>query len=1322
MDNINGVFKYILEGVKNHKLDMETGSKIINLLQNTNNSNKRDIAVIGMSAKFPFADSFNEFWNVVLKNSISCVREFPLNRARQIEPIFSRLGLENIEFAKGSYLEDIGSFDYRFFQISYREAKLMDPNQRLFLQSAWEAIENAGYGGNKIKGTKTGIYLGYSSDFTIDYKRAIEIVTPDLEEMSLAGNIKSIIASRLSYLLDLKGPSILIDTACSSSLVAVHKACKAIRDEECDMALSGSVKIILAPFTSKGEGVRIVSPDGKAKAFDDSANGTGLGEGVAVVLLKRLDKALKDGDSIHAIIKGSAINQDGSSIGITAPNPIAQEEVICDAWKDADIDPQTISYIEAHGTGTPLGDPVEIDGISSAFRRFSQKKQFCAVGSIKTNIGHLDHAAGIASLLKVIMALKNKKIPPNLNLKTPNRKISFEESPVFINDTLMQWDVGSIPRRAGISSFGLSGTNCHLVVEEASLDTHVNESSNQKYLFSLSAQNKKALERLINIYIAFTKKNVNIDPGNLSFTANTGRGHFSHRIIIIFSSVKDLLIKLVQANIDKKGSYAGEEIFYNEHKLIKLGRYEEDAIGLTEKAKRILNEKALKLTNQMGSFGQKSQLNNLQEICRLYIEGAEIDWEQFYIDRSYKRISLPVYSFDKKNVWLDIDSHSKNSYNDKSMIMNKYFKLNWVKEKLNIVTKENTEGCFLVLNFKESDFSKSFTRFLKENNIDFIEVNLHKDLSQSSNINEIVKNMNKEYESLFGTLKNMNISQVFFLYIDGLDFGTEASIEIINFGIYSLFYFVRNLVIDKEINKRNIKIVLLSDKVYKVSGDSHGNAKKAAFFGLGKVIGQEYLNIQCKCIDVDLFSSINKIFEEAIYENETFQVAYRNGQRYIQNFDIVHLDNLENSNIEIKEEGVYVITGGKGGIGLELGKYLASKNRISLVLLNRSKLPPRSDWNNIINQKVNEKLYKKIIAINDMENYGAKVYNYCADVTDESDLERVLSDVRKNVGEIKGIIHCAGIAGEGLIYKKEFKRFKDVLGSKVMGTVLLDKLTQFDNLDFYILFSSINAVMGGPGQGDYCAANSFMDSYAEYRDSKGKRTLCINWPAWKETGMAVDYGVNKDNDYFRAINTKDALLGFEEVLQKQISNIMICEINCYDFDKGKHGLFRISEQVQRLIAKENNLNKVNTQDIELEEKKAVEPKVIGRKNESYNNIETTLAKAWAEVLEMEEVNIYDSFHELGGDSISAGVLIQKINKDYPDCISVVDIYSYPTIIQMSEYISSQLKQKQENRKEQIEELPNDEEDNFKELFRDLKSGNISLEETLELMSKEWNDE
>lgn len=547
-----------------NKIDNDTGNKISNKDIEIKKVSTKDIAVTGVGIKLLDTTDIDRFQDYISVAG-DAVSQPPEPRLNDILTLLKHLNQPEKEtkFLDLGYMKDIDRFDYRFFKLSPREASLMDPNQRLFLQTAWTAIENAGYGGNKLKGSNTGVFVGHSPAGR-NYEDLVSLVAPGEGMTAMPGNMDAMIPSRIGYILDFKGPAVLVNTACSSSLVALHQACRAIRSGECDQAIAGSVKITLLPIDS-GEPGEIQSSDGRTHTFDDASDGTGSGEGAIAFLLKPLSRAQMDGDFIYAVIKGSAVNQDGSSIGITAPNANAQADVISRAWEDARIDPKSISYIEAHGTGTKLGDPIEIEGLTKAFRRHTPNRQFCAIGSIKSNIGHLDHAAGLAGFLNALLALKYKQLPPLVHFKRPNRRIPFEESPVYINRTLAPWEPEpqGTPRRCGISSFGLSGTNCHVILEEApfrkgspqeiSQDSSNAQPHSTPYVLALSARTQDGVRQLMESYRDFLHKTDSGPLADICFTANTGRGHFEYRLTLT-ASTKDELAALLEELTDHSGS------------------------------------------------------------------------------------------------------------------------------------------------------------------------------------------------------------------------------------------------------------------------------------------------------------------------------------------------------------------------------------------------------------------------------------------------------------------------------------------------------------------------------------------------------------------------------------------------------------------------------------------------------------------------------------------------------------------------------------------------------------------------------------------------
>jgi len=502
-----------------------------------------EIAIVGMSGRFPMAKNVGEFWQN-LRNGLECISFF--SDEQLLSSGVAPSELKDFKYVGASgVLEDIELFDASFFVYSPKDAELLDPQQRLFLECAEDALENAGYDALAYNGL-IGMYAGTSmSMYLLNnlYSNQDSLISENNLQTIIA-NDKDFLSTRVSYKLDLKGPSVTVQTACSTSLVAVHMACQGLISGECSMALAGGVSI----HVPQKVGYRyyeggIASPDGHCRAFDAQAQGMVSGSGMGIVVLKRLADALADGDTIHAVIKGSAINNDGSlKVGYTAPSIAGQVQVIRAAQLLAEVEPETISYIEAHGTGTPLGDPIEIAALTQAFGDLGSNKGFCAVGSAKTNIGHLDAAAGIAGLIKTVLALTHKELPPSLHFQQPNPQIDFANSPFYVNATLSPWKTQGKPRRAGVSSFGIGGTNAHLILEEAPQPTQVQaQASRPGYLLVLSAKTSTARETATINLLAHLKAYPDLDLADVAYTLQVGRRAFTYRQMLVCQDLADAI-------------------------------------------------------------------------------------------------------------------------------------------------------------------------------------------------------------------------------------------------------------------------------------------------------------------------------------------------------------------------------------------------------------------------------------------------------------------------------------------------------------------------------------------------------------------------------------------------------------------------------------------------------------------------------------------------------------------------------------------------------------------------------------------------------------
>ena len=1514
------------------------------------NVSKKDVAIIGMSGRFGAAENLSQYWEYI-KDGKDLITDLSENRQNDCMHYANKFSNKkgNTEYLKGAFLNELDKFDNDFFNISPREASLMDPNQRLFLENAWEAIEDAGYCRKRIMGSKTGVYIGYSGSKPT-YETLLWESEASLAPESLAGNVNSMLASRIAYILDLKGPCMLVDTACSSSLMAVHLACQAIRNGECHMALAGGIKTLLLPMkTDDSENVGIASSDGKARTFDDSSDGTGIGEGAAAVLLKPLEQALNDKDHIYAVIKGSAANNDGSSIGITAPNSLAQRDAIVKAWEDSGINPETLSYIEAHGTGTKLGDPIELDGIKRAFKKYTNKKQFCAIGSVKSNIGHLDNMAGIAGLIKAVLCIQHGQIPPSLHFKRPNRKIMFEDSPVYVNDRLHEWETVGYPRRCGISSFGISGTNCHMILEEVPDSKGKLEKPQSKLqVLTLSAKNENSLHSLLKNFDEYLKKNKEVLIEDICFTQNTGRMHYPLRMALILENRRDMEEKISCLADMQPKDIQEQGVFYGFHKIVRHSEGIKNEGYISETDKKELSKTAAERLQEF-VIGVNYNRGILEELCILYTKGADIDWDCLY--KSENKVSIPTYPFNRKRFWIDTkrqikeavqESHgdryklpghrisdtinqevytaeisvgnqwllrehkvggnymlvgtaylelamqtSKKYYPGKAVEIRELTLLTplivgeedkvelhtvimredgflkfiiasksksaengWIEhaqgriygtEKLSDkydmtevlqrctderVIEENKQKDAVVevgkrwecltkafsgtnealgylelgeeykgdfdefqlhppmldtaLNFAGGQAEKdgfyfpfhfnsvkiynpisskiiSHVRIMNtsdrtiEYNITLVDENRRvlmevdryvtkKDAGQllnktdllhsiewveysdtaqdkafdlvdgnksilyfsdkSRSCNEIINrleakgikvievNTGEEYGVLGKGKYSVGYSQEDFYQLF-----SQESIKDINYIVYSpesglpdtsdikilenkLENSVYNLFrLTKACMQKNtgkdIKIVILSTYVNSVTGNEEClNPENAALFGMAFVLKKEYPNLKIKCIDMDFGCEAESIIAEFQTVHKTRMIALRNGRRYIEQLKRVKREQNPSNSVKIRENGVYIVTGGLGGIGLEIAKHMASGTNLNVVMINRSEMPERSRWDTILETEKDLKLCSKIKSIMDIESLGSKVTYYNGDVADMQSMKLIIEDVIKNYGKINGIIHSAGIAGNGLAITKDEKRIKEVMAAKVKGTWIIDSLTSNLNMDFLLLFSSAETLTTSAGQSDYAAANYYMDTYCYYRNKRNQPTFCINWAAWKETGMAKEHNADKDG-VFIALSTANGVRAFDEVLKSGQPRVIAGQLN-YNLLAGlKESLpVTLEAELNAVLDRSKKTRKSDTI-VGTTKQDTVDIKLTGKTTEQITKTEQVIGEIWASIFQSDEINVYDSFYDQGGDSIFAMKITNVISNTWGINISITDVMNNQSIYELGRYIDSQ---------------------------------------------------
>ncbi|MDT0125324.1 SDR family oxidoreductase [Paenibacillus sp. RRE4] len=1194
--------RYIYEQVANRNLSPDLAKQMLEELQVLSDAGEEHIAIIGMSGRYPRSENIEKFWEK-LTNGEDCVSSFPAHRREDINNVLQNNVLSlalykavltegmnvNDAYGPGGFLDRIDLFDAEFFSISAKEARCMEPHQRLLLESTYEALEDAGYGGESLHGSNTGVFIGRDHTDIPFYKLMAE---PDL--LHLTGSYTGILSSRISYVFNLKGPSVVVDTACSSGLVAIHEACSALRDRRCDTAIAGGVNLIYFPVKGDGMFSMITSQDSIVRTFDKKATGTVLSEGVGAVVLKPLRKALADRDNIQAVILTSVSNNDGASNGITAPSPEAQEELLMSAWKNAKINPETISYIEAHGTGTLIGDPIETKAIFNAMKRFTDKKQFCAIGSVKSNIGHTVAASGLAGVTKVVQALRHKNIPASINFDQPNPYIHFTDSPLYVNDKLMPWESDGKPRRGGISSFGFSGTNCHIVLEEAPELQQTVVEQWQPEIFTLSSQNESSLRELVDRYVEMVQRGIACSIQDLCYTANVGRGHYSYRLAFSVESEEDFAKKILEiGQFGLKGD-AERGIYY----------------GVTEPSEGMnLKQEADQRIALLRQSGQRSEpLKDLSELCQLYVRGAQVDWTSLYSDKQRRRVSIPVYAFNRKRYWAEVftTNHRPQIVTADPTVPNECaFEMKWIPSVASKGTNRIEADKVTLVIQGETDLSKQIVEQLRKEGKQTVAVRLGSAYRRMEEDQYAISGSQEDYERLFAELPVVN-RIIHLCSMDGA--GNPSDVGQLNAklarGVNSLFHIVRAM---KAIRGRlPIDLMLVTDHVNQVTGrETLLKPTHAALIGLGKVVVKEYPEVTCRTLDIDDTFTVEQLHDEILIQ-ESEIIAYRDGVRYKGTYDQVPLPAPKEISISLKEEGVYVITGGTGGLGLEFAKYFASKAKVNIALLSRKPFPEKNLWRDIIEQNEEDTIISKLIMLQEIEKIGGHVHILQADISDADGLSAALAELRSTYGRINGIIHAAGVASQGLIIRKSEDAFNEVLLPKIQGTWLLDQLTAKDPLEFFIMFSSAMTYHGHGGQGDYTAANSYMDAYAYYRKRLEKSTLTLNWPAWKETGMAVKYGFSESN-IFNDINTKTAISLFESVLGADFTTVGIGSLNPRFIDEMK-------PQTQ------NN---------------AVEVRLEGRMDGTYSDLEWKVAQVWGLLFETNCIKLTDDFFELGGHSLLA---------------------------------------------------------------------------------------
>ena len=1078
------------------------------------------IAIIGMHGIFPGAGNLDEFWALLSqgKGAIAEVSDYRIDELNTFKKKW-----------KGAFIDHVDCFDYKFFNISKREACLMDPQQRLFLQVVCKTFEDGGINIYDSENQNAGIFVGVS---TSDYLELINKASLESDPLISTGNAHSSIANKVSYLLNLKGPSEAVDTACSSSLVAIHRAVSAIRNSDCDMAIAGGVNLnfsdtLFEGFTKAG----MLSPSGQCRPFSEEADGYIRGEGAGAILLKSHHKAIADGDRVYAVIRSVQINHGGKANTYTSPNSKRQAELICNAITKARIPVNTINFIEGHFTATKLGDPAELNGLKLAFETYAeenkseQKLKSCGLGSVKGNIGHLESAAGIAGLLKVVLALQHECFPANINAIPFNSLLALENTGFYINTAQKKWPhIPGEDRRAGISSFGFGGTNAHLIIEEAPAVNLSNLNFPEgELLFVLSSKSDSTLKNYCLDYLNFLERNESErNPVSLSqivYALQIRRSHFDHRIAIITSS----LTHLKQCLSDIVNGTKNPAVFE----------------GILSKKR----EESKTTIENLESF-------ILPQAASEWVKGtSKINWKEVNKKKQFEFVTLPTYPFEETKAWYTYLAEEKTK-NTRTTASAGKINTDWVYQ---FVWQEEKKQLMMSTNFSQTlilDLSGEATgnEHRKDYFISADYLNISKTSYQSG------------VDSLVRTIDSKKIKEIVCIDED-IDILSSVSTDI-------NFVFYKSLLTAISACNAVLKFVYVTNRLQKTGlEDEQLNPSSAIPLGLIKVWGNENSSIDVHCLDFnvastwstlgvkELITGIKKFLELDLKNSPKGEFANRGNKIYSKRIQNVELE--KSTDEKIIAGGTYIIIGGTGGIGTALSLYLAEKYKAALILIGR-----RQQDNTIVKQ------------LNDIQKAGGSGRYIPIDVTANMQNEQL--DMLQLQG-VQGVFYLAMTNEAFTLSGLTENAFDGVTNPKVQGLKAVYELALKLKAGFMTIFSSSICLFNNAGQSAYVAACRFQDAFglAVPEDSKLDVKI-INWGFWGEAGRVAneDFTIAMEKSGTYPIYTLEGFQLMEKIITSNHKQLMAFKVDKKILDA--KFLFKSSEGfTERLVETKSILNQLH---------------------------------------------------------------------------------------------------------------------------------------------------
>ncbi|WP_051732459.1 type I polyketide synthase [Kitasatospora phosalacinea] len=1172
-----------------------------------------DIAIVGISVEVPGARDVHGFWDLVVEGR-NLTGRFPEHRARSIEDYLRYVfdttvrspGDAAIAYRDGAYLEHPEYFDAEFFGMTPKQAATTEPHLRHALRAMYLALEDAGHQPSRLRGSRTGVFVGFAVNPGSAYLEYLSKIDRSLIQPALTGNVPTMMANRLSHLLDLRGPSMVVDSACSASLVAVHQAKNALLLGDCDTAVVAGARIVSAPIDHPDTRIGIESSDGRTRTLDERADGTGYGEGSGAVVLKRLDRALADGDRVYAVIKGSAVNHDGVAGGVTTPDSASQADLLNTAWANAGVDPRSIGYIELHGTATRLGDPIEIEGLRQAFAPHTEDRRFCAVGTVKANIGHLFEGSGVMGLIKAALVLRNRRLPPLAGFEQPNTRIDFDDSPVRVPTGAEPWSSEHGPLRCGVSAFGLGGTNCHVVLEEYAAPAPVGPGESAPQLFTLSAHSEESLRLLLRAYAEWFDRGLfdGVGLAELCATVRRSRAGHRHRIALVVSDLGELRARLEALAANRLVDAAP---FHSSHP-----------------------DWAFWAPDPAGAAGPETEAR-----AAAWAAGADLEPDvRPGAGPAPHLVDLPPYQFDERRAWID-------------------FPADW-REALALGAPAAGGPATHQVVFRPADgpapAADPAARVLAlvDGSTGAEELLREAGLTDGQLVRLPDALSGPDADAFYEDLAVRAVDEDVTHLVHALGFeadraGDTAALDArLGKNLHGLFRLSRALIAE---GAQLHLAVLTRTALASRRAEPGVVVENSTLAGLAKSVSREYPYLTVSVVDTDGATPARTVLDEVLGA-EASVVALRGGVRLRETFAELPDTEIADRGDYLKPGGTYLVTGGTAGLGLALCREFAARRPgINLVLLSRSGAAgagpdegPAGDGDS--------PGARLRTALRELRALGAEVLVLAADAGDPAALEAAVATVRERFGRIDGIVHAAGIPGGEVITQRSLADFEAVVRPKVHGAFVLDLLTRDDRPDFIVHFSSVAAVFPAIGQADYAAANQFLDTLAESETDPDCHVIAFDWVSWKETGMAVRSHANVDTT-FKALPTALGLSIADTGLRSDRARVFGGELH-YEGDyadalPGYHIALdppiaaKIEEAARRRAAhRERTAGQVRA---EIEQ---LPVELTGRPDGRYTDTELTIARCWAHVFGFTSIDVDADLFDLGIDSITGMSLVATV--------------------------------------------------------------------------------